>query len=273
MGHLQKFNIQNYDWVISHCDRTLTGEHESHSVDKSLSHLNYQNATKLWAGQNGLVKPKKVVDDLISKYGLRKNGVCLASWVFQPTDEVKKEDYDKFFGYVSRFMYARYGNNFLCSEIHLDEPNAKPHSHNLIVPIVDGKFKAKQIFTKKELLTIHKDLSKYLTENLGYPVNMLTGTTIKDAKGKAIKVSKYNALKQENEILQSKIDAISTFEKERKQVLRDTDKNSYNALLSAEKKVLASKPSIAKRVIAWLNNIFHRNDKPLQKNKNEGIQK
>ena len=67
--------------------------------------------------------------------------------------------------------------------VHKDEAG-QPHLHFCFIPVAIDKKKgiekvsAKEVLTRRELQTIHKDMARYMEHIFGYDIGILNGTTI-----------------------------------------------------------------------------------------------
>lgn len=128
----------------------------------------------------------------------------LCSWVITAPSNLKKHDRKKFFRAVDKFLHQRYGiKNCVCSVVHYDEVN--PHLHYTFIPVLwDEKRKreklcADDVISRKDLITFHADLSKFVEKELGYAVDITNGATKNGNKTVA-------EMKKENEQLNADIE-------------------------------------------------------------------
>lgn len=67
--------------------------------------------------------------------------------------------------------------------VHKDEAG-QPHLHFCFIPVAIDKKKgiekvsAKEVLTRRELQTIHKDMAHYMEHIFGYDIGILNGTTV-----------------------------------------------------------------------------------------------
>ena len=170
MAHVQKFTRGTLGHMLDHYTRNKTIE----NVDVSRSHLNYNLAEEL--------QPKPPLDFIHERLGEvkvqnRKDVNVMCDWVVTMPKEYFKENpeqIDDFFKGVFDFAKERYGEeNIIGGYVHMDETT--PHIHIAFMPIVyeaekdREKLCAKQVITKTDLATFHKDLEYYLGNEWGFP--------------------------------------------------------------------------------------------------------
>ena len=130
----------------------------------------------------------------------RKDYVAMFSWAITLPNEVLPQDLRRATDLVVDFMRHRYGEeNFYGAFAHLDEAG-RPHIHSVHAPVLNDKFNARELLCAREFSKIHRDIQKYLSKELGYPVYFLNGQTMK--KGKTVAELK---LESENAELQSQL--------------------------------------------------------------------
>ncbi len=65
-----------------------------------------------------------------------------------------------FFEHTAQFMYDRYGPNFVGGVVHMDE--STPHMHAYVIPMIDGKLNAREMFNRAEFKSFYTNLQKYM---------------------------------------------------------------------------------------------------------------
>lgn len=78
-----------------------------------------------------------------------------------------------FFGYVGQFLRDRYGSDFACAAVHMDE--STPHMHAYVIPMVNGKLNAKKMFDRAEFNSFHGDLQAFMDARMP-GLSILTST-------------------------------------------------------------------------------------------------
>lgn len=113
----------------------------------------------------------------------RKDVNVMMTWcVTLPQQMLTKspEEQEKFFRSSYAFLAKRYGKeNVISAYVHMDETT--PHMHFAYTPVYydvkknEYKFSAKVVGSKKDLVTFHGDIDKYLTDVMGYETGVITG--------------------------------------------------------------------------------------------------
>lgn len=111
------------------------------------------------------------------KGGQRKNGVAVGSiCVTMPQELIGKVKPEQFFMMVFDGFGKRYGKeNVISGIVHMDETT--PHMHLMVVPEIDGRCCAKELWNKKELSQMHRDMDKAVEIVFGMSGLMLNGRT------------------------------------------------------------------------------------------------
>lgn len=228
MAHIEKFAKSSVGHLFAHFERKkIDGEFikfSNQEIDTTKTDQNYNIA---W---NKKKTQYKIYKDRLSQVQVfnRKDVKTLCSCVTTiPQDTyLKFKDNPKaireFFEHSYNFLENRYGKqNVVSSFVHMDETT--PHMHFAFIPVVLDKKKniekvcAKEVITKTELQTFHKDYQEYLNNNLSYECLVHTGITkenktIKELKDDTIRdyfVSQKNTPilkdKQKNDVNTEKI--------------------------------------------------------------------
>lgn len=218
MAHMQKFKGSSAAHILGHCEREKGKEgylkyHNGSYIDESRTQYN-QSFPAEGTGKQRLeqrlaeVAPKR-----------RKDAVTMIDWVVtlpaQLSDSSGKA-ISRFFSTTLHFLSDRYGaKNLVGAYLHVDETT--PHLHYCFVPVVtdpDGteRLCAKQLMSKKELQSFHRDLDRELESIFGIPGLALTGITKEQGGNKSVselkKLSeKAELLENEKNRLEAKIDA------------------------------------------------------------------
>lgn len=209
MGSVTKFKRSAVVNQLRHCARTIV--HNSNEDIKP--ELSSENVC-LTPDRGGLTEYeyyKQRLDELYV-YG-RDDVVTMAGWVFTAPSELEtKEEAMDFFRATADFLNARYGvENTVSITCHFDEgvevPEqdrwgnpvldsagevvmrkvGRPHMHFDFIPAVsdtnpkheqEEKVNCHDVLTRRELLTIHRDLQNYLrSHNVKGAEGVLTGRT------------------------------------------------------------------------------------------------
>ena len=100
-----------------------------------------------------------------------------------PKEAFTEEQERSFFQSAYDFMVKKYREeNVISAWVHKDEAG-QAHMHFAFIPICIDKKKgiekvsAKEVLTRDELRSIHKDMSKYMERIFGYDVGILNGAT------------------------------------------------------------------------------------------------
>lgn len=140
---------------------------KNEAIDPNRTHLNYNLAME--------IQPLKQTDFLKKRLGevhcLNRNDVnVFCSWVITAPSDLKKVEENNFFKETFNFMQNKYGKeNIISAYVHLDETT--PHMHFAFVPITYDrryqryKVSAKEVITRDELRSIHRDLAQHLEKN------------------------------------------------------------------------------------------------------------
>ena len=175
--HVEKYPRGALGHMFAHYDRSHPGSESK--IDSTKTHLNYN------AAQNDQPLPQKeFVEQRLSqiKVHKRKDVNIFCDWVITAPKTLEEHEYDTFFREAYRFMSERYGKeNVISAYVHMDE--SQPHMHFAFIPVTIDKKKhkpklcAKEVITKRELITIHKDMTKYMQEVFGRDIKILNGAT------------------------------------------------------------------------------------------------
>ena len=175
--HVEKYNKGAVGHMFSHYDRTHPGGKSN--IDIAKTQLNYNLAKD--------DQPLPQLDFLQQRLSQvkvqnRKDVNVMCDWVITAPKTLDEHEYEMFFLETYKFMSGRYGKeNVISAYVHMDE--TQPHMHFSFIPITKDKRKdrykvcAKEVITKRELQTIHKDMNSYITEVFGRDIGILNGAT------------------------------------------------------------------------------------------------
>lgn len=101
------------------------------------------------------------IKDLAPKRKVKDDAVLMCSFFVGASPEFfigkDKDDIGAFYFECTEFFAERYGReNIISAVVHLDETT--PHMHINLMPVLDGRLCAKQLFDRKELRAIQTDL-------------------------------------------------------------------------------------------------------------------
>ena len=183
MAHITKFQKHALGHMLKHFRRALDEKGEpikygNKNIDLTRSHLNYNLAPRR-ENQYGFI-----MDRCRQVYCLsRKDVNLMCSCIVTAPKDLPTEDNEKFFRVTYDFLSKRYGGedheNVVSAYVHMDE--GTPHIHFAFVPICYDKTKrrftvsAKNVVNRKDLKTLHPDLERYVTKEIGRPVHIITG--------------------------------------------------------------------------------------------------
>lgn len=117
----------------------------------------------------------------------REDVKVLGQWVWTAPSDLPKEHRKACFEAITEFFANKHGlENMVYAQVHVDETNE--HLHIGIIPAVpidkpkEGgpteKVCAKEVFTKEYLSTAHADCQAYVSEKLGFEVNLINGASL-----------------------------------------------------------------------------------------------
>ena len=185
--------------LFDHYERKENIKFKNQDIDKSRSYLNYNLAPNINLSQ------REILNNRLSEVKVLKrddiNVTC--NWVITLPNGINKdtEDEKEFFKETYNFLKNRYGEkNIISAYVHKDE--VTPHMHFCFIPVVVDKKKniekvsAKELITKKELNSFHKDLSNYMTNIFNRDIGILNGATVNGNK---------TVLELKNEKIENKI--------------------------------------------------------------------
>ena len=177
MAHCMKHTKASCGHMFAHFDRKA--EHISNeNVDRTRSHLNYNLAAHQQMEQGEFVRQR--CSEVRCQN--RKDVNVMVSWIVTAPKDLPQQAEPAFFQAAYDFLENRYGrSNVVSAYVHMDE--VTPHMHFAFVPVTEDrkrggyKVSAKEVVNRRDLQTFHSDLSKYLEQQLGFPVNVLNEAT------------------------------------------------------------------------------------------------
>lgn len=200
--HAQKYNRAAVGHVLAHNEPTKARKARD-NVDSSKTEQNY-NLSKM-RGLTGVEKLRRILSREEVHCSPRSDVNTLCSWVVSAPKNLPPEREKEFFLSVAQFFSKRYEPSRCVSAwVHHDEPG-RVHMHYDFCPLVVDekrgglKVCAKDVLTRKDLATIHKDLRDHISRVMGLNLDIINGAT---AHGnKSIIELKNKSLEAENERL------------------------------------------------------------------------
>ena len=186
MANCQKYTRAATGNLTRHFERAkdINGDYikfGNQDINTQKSHLNYNLAPE----QNQIEFIRKRCSEV--RCLNRKDVNVMCSWVVTAPKDLDQADEKSFFKHTYNFLADRYGKkNVISAHVHLDEKT--PHMHFAFVPVTIDKKKgiekvsAKEVITRSDLQSFHKDLGKHLEREMGYEVNILNEATKKGNK-------------------------------------------------------------------------------------------
>lgn len=187
MANRQKYTRAALGHMLKHYERSRDekGElvkYKNQDINPELTHLNYNLAK-----EDQPLPQLDFVEEKMKSYRClnRKNVNVLIDWVVTLPAEMNEKSDDekrKFFEKTYEFLKERYGvENVVSAYVHMDE--TQPHMHFAFIPVMFDrkrnclKFNAKEVGSRKDLLTFHDDIDKYLEKEMGYRTGVRNGVT------------------------------------------------------------------------------------------------
>lgn len=166
---MQKFKMRDVKGIQIHNQREKES-HTNHDIESERTYLNYD------LHNDGHIDYLKTVKDKIEQNvetnrAIRKDAVVMCEFVvtsdrefFDVLDMVDPAQQKVFFKEAYSFLKDRYGEeNIVHAAVHLDEKT--PHMHVGMIPVTEeNKLSAKQIFNRKELVSLQDDFHAYMVE-------------------------------------------------------------------------------------------------------------
>lgn len=202
MAHAAKYAASATGHMLSHYDRSKS--HLGENIDPERTNLNYNLAPHREGGQLEFIH-KRMAEVRCLK---RADVNVLCDWVvtlpkYKPfrTDihiTPNKEAVERlFFERVYQFLCNRYGEkNVVSAFVHRDETT--PHIHFAFLPITADKkhggekLSAKEVITRQDLKTFHRDLERHLGQFRDWEFEILNEAT-KDGNKTVAELKKQTA--------------------------------------------------------------------------------
>lgn len=216
MAHVQKFTAKQAGHIMAHCDRSATNI-SNEKIDRNRTALNYNLAQQQQPMKQSDFMKKRLSEIKVQK---RDDVNVMCDWVITAPQDVQESHSRLFFESAYNFMAERYGaENVVSAHVHMDETT--PHMHFAFIPVVENtgkkggeKLCAKEAVNRADLRTFHDDLSKHVSQDLGYEVAILNEAT-KEGNKSIEELKKESAIKKLKELeeLDKKREELETFEK------------------------------------------------------------
>lgn len=181
--HYAKFKAGGLGHVFGHYARVQDdkGEYIAYKrhthIDNSQTHLNYNLGPERTISQYQFLKKRLDEVYIFGRNGKKQNEIIrMCDWVITLPRSVKDGDERKFFENVYEFFSKKYGvENVVSAYVHNDETT--PHLHFSFVPVVDDekrgeKLCANDCVTRVDLQTIHKEVEAFISDKMGYSIEM-----------------------------------------------------------------------------------------------------
>lgn len=176
--HVEKYEKSAVGHLLRHYNRTARNM-GNQEIDSSRTCMNYNLCNR---EESDFVYYRKRLSEV--KCQKRKDVKTLCDWIVTlPKLNFTDKGESVFFRTAYRELCRRYGErNVLSAWVHKDEAG-QPHLHFCFIPVTIDKKKgiekvsAKEVLTRSELRSIHKDMSKVMTECYGRDIGILNGVT------------------------------------------------------------------------------------------------
>ena len=155
--HMEKYHKTDIAPVENENERDETYQAVNPQIDFTRTRNNY-NIIKRQRSYTQFINDKIEALDLPTK--VRKDAVLMCSFVVGSDREffsrLSPGEQQQFFIDCTRFFAERYGeDNIISAVVHIDETT--PHLHLNLIPIVDGRLCAKQLFDRRGLQNLQTD--------------------------------------------------------------------------------------------------------------------
>ena len=176
MAHCMKHTKASCGHMFAHFDRKA--EHISNeNVDRTRSHLNYNLAAHQQMEQGEFVRQR--CSEVRCQN--RKDVNVMVSWIVTAPKDLPQQAEPASSRPHTIPRKPVWAQQCCSAYVHMDE--VTPHMHFAFVPVTEDrkrggyKVSAKEVINRRDLQTFHSDLSKYLEQQLGFPVNVLNEAT------------------------------------------------------------------------------------------------
>lgn len=209
MARIEKYTLGAMGNMLAHYDRSKASS--TSKIDPKYTHLNYNMASSDQPLPQLDFIHKRLSEIKVLK---RADVNIFCTWLVTAPRELNPNEYNLFFKESYDFLCNRYGKeNVISAYVHNDE--TQPHIHFAFIPVSIDKKKnipklsAKEVVTRTELKSFHKDLSGYMKNIFKRDIGILNGNT----DGGNLTISELrkrseNAMRLDNTILKDKADEL-----------------------------------------------------------------
>lgn len=182
MAHVAKYTRGATGHLCRHFERGTDAQGEpikygNQDIDLERSHMNYNLAP---AYENQIEFIRQRCSEVQCSKRADVNVMC--SWVITAPKDLPSEEQNTFFRESYAFLTNRYDEkNVVSSYVHMDE--ITPHMHFAFVPVVHDqkkdvdKVSAKELLTKKDLQSFHRQLDERMKQVFGRDIGVLNEVT------------------------------------------------------------------------------------------------
>lgn len=173
MAHVAKYQASACGRMCEHYDRTpmLSRGFTRSNIDPERTPRNRNLAPDRGCSGPEFIEGR--IQSLELKRAPRKDAVRMCDCVLTLPKTLDSSREEEFFASAYEFLSERYGvDNVISAWVHLDETT--PHMHFAWVPVTpDGRLSAKDVVSRNDLRTLHRDLQKHLESDLGCEVEVI----------------------------------------------------------------------------------------------------
>lgn len=170
--HMMKIGKGGVRGIQSHNQREKESR-KNPDIDKTRSDQNYDILNPNNINYNRAVKER--IDNFATQTAtVRKDAVFMCNFIVTSDEKTMKAmsptEQKAFFEDSTKFFMTRYGaENVVNATVHMDETT--PHMHLGVVPITGERLSAKNLFTRKELISLQTDFAR----DVGQPYGLERG--------------------------------------------------------------------------------------------------
>lgn len=203
--HVQKFKASDVKGMQIHNQRESLNS-KNKDIDHSKTELNYDLHNQQNINYNHKVK-EIIKEGYTVEKAIRKDAVVMTSTLITSDGEffnkLAPQEQKKFFESAYNKLKELYGEkNIVSAVVHMDETT--PHMHLCSIPLTEqGKLSAKDLFNRRNLLSLQKELPIHLQSN-GFEIQKGEGG------GKHIEINEFKeqTLKSKSKELDNKLSYI-----------------------------------------------------------------
>lgn len=221
MAHVEKYTRGACGHLFKHYERAKDKDgnyikFSNENINLDRTHLNYNLAPVHRRPDGKVMTQSEFVRERCNSVRClkRKDVNVMCSWVVTlPKDNYPIPGWDRdFFESAYEFLSERYGEeNVISAYVHMDE--VTPHMHFIFVPVVidkkrgDKKVSAKEVLTRQDLQTFHKDLQEHITFKGMLPASVINQAT-KDGNKTVTELKRQSELEKQAEYARQTQNAI-----------------------------------------------------------------